>query len=62
MRLGSLAGEPASAPLGGTGGSTDYKSDVDRNPVASHGHSRGYGKEKFNFIEEFFICLACIFD
>ena len=21
-----------------------------------------YGKEKFNFIEEFFICLACIFD
>ena len=36
-------------------------SDVDRNGAAS-GSGRGYSKEKFNFIEEFFICLACIFD
>lgn len=25
-------------------------------------HDRHHNKEKFNFIEEFFICLACIFD
>ena len=58
----SLAGEgPAlSAPLGTQNG--DYKSNVDRNGVTSGHSSRGYGKEKFNFIEEFFICLACIFD
>ena len=58
----SLAGEQAASasPLTHRGGH-EYKSEAGPDPRAD-GHSRGYSKEKFNFIEEFFICLACIFD
>ena len=54
----SLTGEQAASisPLN----RGEYKSEAP-DPRAE-GHSRGYSKEKFNFIEEFFICLACIFD
>ena len=58
----SLAGEQAASasPLTHRDGH-EYKSEAGPDPRAD-GHSRGYSKEKFNFIEEFFICLACIFD
>lgn len=63
LRRGSVTPSIKETPMGagpapsvGFGGTRDYK------PEGTHHHHHRYGKEKFNFIEEFFICLACIFD